>query len=60
VALWCEHCDRPVEGVVCEVCHQSVETPEREPLPWKWRFFVVATVVYVGYRIYQLIHWLAH
>ncbi len=60
MARWCETCDRPVEGEVCEVCGQDVVEPEREPIPWRWRFFLVATVIYLGWRIYQLISWLSH
>ncbi|HET8989508.1 MAG TPA: hypothetical protein VFN59_00195 [Acidimicrobiales bacterium] len=57
---WCETCDRPVEGEVCEVCGEPVPEATHEPVPWRWRLFIVATVIYLGYRIYQLIHWLAH
>lgn len=57
---WCEACDRPVEGEVCEVCGASVAEPQRQPIPWRWRFFIVASVIYLGYRIYQIISWLVH
>ncbi len=57
---WCETCDRPVEGEVCEVCGEPVPESTHEPVPWRWRLFIVATVIYLGYRVYQLIHWLAH
>jgi len=57
---WCEICDRPVDGEVCEVCGESVSVSEREPIPWMWRFFIVATVIYLIWRIYQLISWLTH
>jgi methionyl-tRNA synthetase len=60
VAQWCENCDRPVEGDTCEVCGQSVAPPEKEPMPWLWRFFIVSTVIYLIWRIYQLISWLSH
>jgi predicted RNA-binding protein with PUA domain len=60
VAKWCETCDRPVEGEVCEVCGQDVSEPESTPIPWRWRFFLVATVIYLIWRIYQLISWLSH
>jgi uncharacterized paraquat-inducible protein A len=60
VAKWCENCDRPVEGETCEVCGADVTEPEPEPMPWLWRFFIVSTVIYLGWRIYQLIHWLSH
>jgi predicted RNA-binding protein with PUA domain len=60
VAQWCETCDRPVEGEVCEVCGKPVVPTVREPIPWRWRFFIVVTVIYVIWRIYQLIMWLSH
>jgi hypothetical protein len=60
VARWCEACDRPVEGDVCEVCGASVAEAERGPIPWRWRLFIVASVVYLGWRIYQLVSWLSH
>ena len=60
MAQWCENCDRPVGGDTCEVCGASVAQTEREPMPWMWRFFIVATVIYVIWRIYQLVSWLSH
>lgn len=60
MARWCETCDRPVDGEVCEVCGQDVGEPERVPIPWRWRFFLVATAIYLIWRIYQLISWLSH
>jgi hypothetical protein len=29
-------------------------------MPWLWRFFIVSSVIYLGWRIYQLISWLSH
>lgn len=60
MAKWCETCDRPVEGDVCEVCGKEVHEPAREPMPWMWRFFVVSTAIYLVWRLYQLISWLSH
>lgn len=60
MAKWCETCDRPVEGDVCEVCGETVTEPEKEPMPWMWRFFLVSTAIYLVWRIYQLISWLSH
>jgi hypothetical protein len=42
------------------VCGNEVADPVREPVPWRWRFFIVATVIYVIWRIYQLVSWLSH
>jgi predicted RNA-binding protein with PUA domain len=60
MARWCETCDRPVEGDVCEMCGNTVVEPPRESIPWRWRFFIVVTIIYVIWRIYQLISWLSH
>ena len=60
MAKWCEQCDRPVEGDICEICGDAVEEPVRQPIPWRWRFFIVVTIIYVIWRIYQLISWLSH
>jgi len=57
---WCEDCDRPVEGEYCEVCGSRIQEVAKEPIPWRWRFFIFATVIYVMWRIYQLVSWLAH
>jgi hypothetical protein len=57
---WCETCDRPVEGDVCQVCGAAVGPPVPAKIPWRWRFFIVATVIYLIWRLYQLISWLAH
>ena len=60
MAKWCETCDRPVDGDVCEVCGNSVEEPTPEPMPLRWKFFVVATSIYLVCRLYQLVMWLSH
>jgi predicted RNA-binding protein with PUA domain len=60
VTKWCENCDRPVDGDVCEICGDEIVEPERQPVPWRWRFFIVATIIYVIWRIYQLVSWLSH
>jgi len=54
VTKWCEQCDRPVEGDTCEICarRRSSDSPAD---PWRWRFFIVVTIIYVIWRIYQLI-----
>lgn len=60
MAKWCTTCDRPVEGETCEVCGQSVQENTPEPVPLKWKFFIVVTIIYLIWRIYQLISWLMH
>jgi hypothetical protein len=49
-----------VEGDTCEVCGETVVETDREPIPWRWRFFIVVTIIYVIWRISQLISWLSH
>jgi len=29
-------------------------------MPLRWKFFVVATAIYLAWRLYQLIMWLSH
>ncbi len=57
---WCDACERAEEGDVCAVCGADLTPDVAGPVPWRWRFFIVATVIYLGYRLYQLIAWLAH
>jgi hypothetical protein len=49
-----------VEGEVCDICGQPVVEATKEPIPWRWRFFIVATIIYLIWRIYQLVSWLSH
>jgi hypothetical protein len=38
-----------------------VATREARPrAPWHFKMLLVATVVYLGYRLYQGVFWLAH
>ena len=60
MTTWCEVCDRPVEGDVCEICGNVVSQETTEPMPWMWRFFIVSTVIYLIWRLYQLVSWLTH
>ncbi len=61
---WCETCDRMVpraeltDDGECPTCGTLLE--EHRPVPWHFRLMIVATVVYLGYRAYQGIAWLAH
>jgi hypothetical protein len=45
---------------VCEVCGTEVTEPAHEPIPWRWRFFIIASVIYLVWRIYQIISWIVH
>ncbi len=60
MANWCENCDRPIEGEACEVCGAEVVEASHQSVPWRWRFFIVISIIYLGWRIYQVISWLAH
>ena len=44
---WCDECDELVEEV-------------RRPVPWYFKFMLVASVIYLGWRAYQGIGWLVH
>ncbi len=61
---WCEHCETRVEDEevtgdgTCPDCGH--ETVEHRKLPWHFRFMLVATVIYLGYRAFQGITWVVH
>jgi uncharacterized paraquat-inducible protein A len=62
---WCDTCDRLVddEEVVdghCPRCDTDISASTRPPLPWRFRLMIGATVVYLGYRTYQVIGWISH
>ncbi len=61
---WCEQCDERIEDEdvaepgVCPVC--GGETIEHRSSPWYFKFMIVATVVYLGYRAFQGVTWVVH
>ncbi len=55
---WCEACERPEDSDICAQCGANITPLARTPIPWRWRLFLVATVIYVIWRIYQLVNWL--
>jgi hypothetical protein len=57
---WCDHCETAEEETTCSLCGADLQPAESTPTPWRWRLFIVASVIYLGYRIYQVISWLAH
>jgi hypothetical protein len=71
---WCESCAEVVkddetlhdeEGVQhCPTCHSVVvQGPEEEAPPkppWHFKLLVVATVIYLIYRLIWFIFWLQH
>ena len=56
----------------CPTCGATLESPPprgdgtqteaqaRPRAPWHFKMLLVATVVYLGYRLYQGVFWLAH
>ncbi len=61
---WCEECDHRVlteeltdEGT-CPVCG-SVPLEHRKS-PWYFKFMLVASVIYLGYRAFQGVTWVVH
>jgi uncharacterized paraquat-inducible protein A len=62
---WCDTCDRLVDDAevvdgCCPRCQTDLSGSSREPLPWRFRLMIGATVIYLIYRTYQVIAWLAH
>lgn len=63
---WCEECDRLVEDEdldeegSCPTCGTVLTEQERRPVPWYFKFMLVASVVYLGYRAYQGVTWVVH
>lgn len=64
-ALWCEECQRLVEGGSltedgeCPTCGTMLRE-ERRPVPWHFKLMILATIAYLGYRAYQGVGWLVH
>lgn len=62
-ASWCEVCRREVDPAdaddgCCPACGEPLG--ERKPVAWTFKLMLVASVVYLGYRAYQLIGWAVH
>ena len=63
---WCEECDTLVEDEdlgeegECPTCGTIVADQERGPVPWYFKFMLVATVIYLGYRTFQGVTWVIH
>lgn len=61
--LWCDTCDAMVpigdldEDDRCPTCGETVGSRR---IPWKFRLMIAASVVYLGYRLFQGIEWVAH
>lgn len=65
-ASWCEDCEELVEPEdmdedgTCPKCGAGLVVPPRRRVPWYFKGMLVATVIYLGYRAYQGITWIAH
>jgi hypothetical protein len=46
----------------CPTCGNVIAKPREEALraPWHFKLLLVALVLYLGYRLYQGVAWLAH
>ncbi len=48
------------EGAVEGEAGEEGETGRQAKAPWHFKVIVVGSVIYLGYRLYQGISWLAH
>jgi DNA-directed RNA polymerase subunit RPC12/RpoP len=61
---WCEQCDQRVEAEEltadgkCPAC--GTEPLEHRKSPWYFKFMLVASVIYLGYRAFQGVAWVIH
>jgi predicted RNA-binding Zn-ribbon protein involved in translation (DUF1610 family) len=61
---WCETCRRRVDpdaaaaDWTCPDCGEALVA--RRNVPWTFKLMLVATVVYLGYRLYQGMGWVVH
>lgn len=61
---WCETCDRRVDEADLTdqgTCPECGDLPrEHRRYPWYFKFMLVATIVYLGYRAFQGVTWVVH
>jgi DNA-directed RNA polymerase subunit RPC12/RpoP len=61
---WCDQCDQRLEDAdltdegTCPVCGSTPLAHRKSP--WYFKFMLVATVVYLGYRAFQGVTWVVH
>jgi DNA-directed RNA polymerase subunit RPC12/RpoP len=61
---WCEQCDRRIEDEeltdtgTCPTC--GSEPLDHRKSPWYFKFMLVASVIYLGYRAFQGVTWVVH
>ncbi len=70
---WCDTCDRfynpntlRPDGT-CPTCGRTVGAPQSPAAeaatggaPWHFKLLIAVTVVYLGYRLFQGLLWVAH
>jgi hypothetical protein len=62
---WCDDCARFLtpttlsEKGECPSCGRVVAEPKDLKVPWHFKLLVVATVLYLGFRAWQGVVWLA-
>ena len=45
----------------CPTCGRMIATAQDEPrAPWHFKLLLVAVVLYLGYRAWQGVDWIAH
>lgn len=71
---WCDTCDRfynpntLTAAGACPKCGRTVAVPtpevteaaEDRGAPWHFKVLIAVTAVYLGYRLFQGIFWVAH
>ncbi|HWD51732.1 MAG TPA: hypothetical protein VG412_04975 [Acidimicrobiales bacterium] len=61
---WCEECDQRLEDDqvaddgTCPNC--GAETVDHRSTPWYFKFMLVASVIYLGWRAFQGVTWVVH
>lgn len=61
---WCEDCNRfwnppsMGQGGECPTCGRVIAPPQKAP--WHFKVLLGGTAVYLAYRAYQGVAWLAH
>jgi hypothetical protein len=61
---WCEQCDQRIESEeladdgTCPTC--GTVPLEHRKSPWYFKFMLIASVIYLGYRAFQGVTWVVH
>ena len=56
----CPTCGAPLEAPPPREPTAPADASERQTAPWHFKLLLVALVLYLGYRAYQGVFWLAH